>query len=255
MGRAARPMSPGRPHRWMATQALRRWTESRLQTDSPSPSPHHLADSRRSPASRGPGGEHQRAPGPPFRRGRASSGRLDPPMVAVREPETPSALDLSWWRGPDLNRRPSGYERRGTCRGSQPVSCSCSTRAFASISGPNDTAWAGADGLPLCRPDYKSLGDAIHGRTRPPSVQSSAIDEHPRSRSAQRAVRLRRAIERTCESRWVAASYAESEHVPGLRPLARVGAICTFAQVRRRIRIVDRLLSSALVGVGRSVLR
>ena len=32
-------MSPGRPHRWMATQALRRWTESRLQTDSPSPSP------------------------------------------------------------------------------------------------------------------------------------------------------------------------------------------------------------------------
>ena len=36
VGRAARPMSPGRPHRWMATQALRRWTEPRLQAGSPS---------------------------------------------------------------------------------------------------------------------------------------------------------------------------------------------------------------------------
>ena len=39
VGRLARPMSPGRPHRWMATQALRRWTEPRLQAGSPSPPP------------------------------------------------------------------------------------------------------------------------------------------------------------------------------------------------------------------------
>jgi len=36
VGRPARSMSPGGPHRWMATQSRKGWTEPRLQADSPS---------------------------------------------------------------------------------------------------------------------------------------------------------------------------------------------------------------------------